>query len=162
MVIAFSSLFLNIKTPAQQAADPYIINFGTVANSVDETGYFHFGRYAQKLGFTAIDSIQISLFVEGEIDIDSLDCYLGVEGVNTNVADDAYTATALTYTVTLNVAAAAEGVERLLVDNATLLTSAAIRGYNSVKIITRGATAGNDATDPNKLWVMFFIYGKKT
>jgi len=128
------------------------VNYETVANSVTETGYVSLD------GWTTIDSISVVVFGVGETDIDSLDIYVGNGGAGVTAQ---YSATVYHYAVTVNAAAAAVYIERLYSANATLLTKAVLRNANRLKIVTRGATSGNDATDPNKLVVQLIISGTK-
>ncbi len=129
------------------------VDCGTVANSVDETGYVDLSR----LGLSKIDSISVTAIGTGELDVDSVDCYVGVNDIPDGLIR--YSSTAITFTVTINVAAGASAFEQLYSSNATLLTQEALRGANVIKVITRGATAGNDATDPNKLILVFEAWG---
>lgn len=146
-------LLLSLAIPVQ-AQDTRVIqkNLGTVANSVDETGYVFFGDWDR------VDSISISIAAIGEIDIDSLTLYKAVfdadEGkwyVDVSVLGNA--------TVTLNLAATVDDLEQLYTSNATILTGASLRGINGLYYVTRGATAGNDATDPNEAVINFQIWG---
>jgi hypothetical protein len=143
-----------------QAQPEYIMNFGTVANSTAETGYFHFKEFAKLHGIKEVDSVHAAIYAEGEADIDDLDLYPGFHGSHQLVEGEAYTSGALNYTVTTNLDSAAVGIVRLLEAGATVLTKVALRGYNSVKAIITPAASGNDATDPNKCWVVFTVYGK--
>lgn len=162
MVLALMLSLPTMETKAQQAAGPYIINFETMAVYTPETGYFQFGKYAKQLGLTIIDSIEVAIYCENETDIDSVNLYLGMNATNAGANESAYDAVLGTYTVTVNIADAATDYERLFVaaTNATLLTGAAIRGYNSIKAVVCPST-GNDATDPNKVWLLFYLYGSK-
>jgi hypothetical protein len=158
--ILFSFLLLTSFSFPQQAAKPYIMNFGTMAVYTPETGYFQFGKYAEQLGLTKIDSIEVAMYAENEVDVDSVNIYLGVNATNDGVNESAYDAVLGTYTVTININDASTDYERLFVSNATIITGAAIRGYNSIKAVVCPST-GNDATDPNKVWLLFYLYGTK-
>lgn len=156
--ILLFALFISTTPVKGQAIK--ILNLATVANSVDETGYFNdFTNFAQKHGYKTVDSIVVELYAENETDIDSFDVYPGFSGQADNVAESFYSATVLHYAVTINIADNGSTVELLKSSGATLLTKAALSGFNSLKFITRGAASGNDATDPNKVWVIFFVYG---
>lgn len=135
------------------------LDFGTLANSVTETKYLGLGEWAN------IDSIAVGYAATGEIDVDSIDIYLGWN--NSTFAGELpatgwYGATAYTFVSTLDNAAGVKTWANILVSGATALTSAVLRGgINSLKVVTRGAAAGNDATDPNKFIVLFHIWGTK-
>ena len=125
------------------------VDFGTVANSVTETNYISID------GWSKIDSISVVAYGYGETDVDSIDMYVGNGG-------GIYSSTAITGTVTLNLADAVAGWELILASNATQLTGAALRGVKAIKVVTRGATSGNDATDTKQNFhVLFQIWGTK-
>lgn len=130
-------------------------DYGTVANSVDEAYIsYTWAGLLKEFGCTKIDSLHISLTVVGEIDIDSLMWY----PCSWTVSGTKVLGTVATRTVTLNVAAAATGKETLYSTNAGI-ASALWRGTEGFTLFTRGATAGNDATDPNSLKVTITFYG---
>ena len=130
-------------------------NLGTVANSVDESYITEtFSGLIKQFGCNKIDSLTISVTVDGEADIDSLMFY----PCNWTVGGTKVLGTVKTHTVTLNVAAAGTGTEVLLVSGTGVLASS-FRGYEGFAILTRGATSGNDATDPNSLKVTIMFYG---
>ena len=124
------------------------VNFGTVANSVDETQYVVLPNWAK------LDSISIVVYGTGEMDIDSVDIYVGH-------GNGHYSTTAVTAISTIDLAASTKGWQRSTTDNATVLTGAALRGVEALKLTTRGATAGNDATDPNNYHVLLRAWGTK-
>lgn len=126
------------------------INFGTVANSVTETYYVSID------GWTKIDSISVVACGIGELDVDSIDMYVGYGG-------GIYSSTAITATVTLDLADGVAGWQNIVSSNATQLTGAALRGVKAIKVVSRGATAGNDATDASQNFhVVFQIWGTKS
>jgi hypothetical protein len=130
-------------------------DLGTIANSVDESyRYETFSGLIKQFGCNKIDSIVVSMTVDGEADVDSLDWY----PVNWTLKGTAVKGTVKTFTVTLNVAAAGTGTELLLITGAGL-GSALWRGYEGFGFMTRGATAGNDATDPNSCKVTLTFFG---
>ena len=140
-------LFLTI-----QAQDRILtLDYGTLTTAVPET------QYLDLTGWSEIDSISILAIGTGEVDVDSIDIYptyqdkLG-QGV---WADVTILGTA---TVTLNLAAGVKDIEQLFSSNATILTGAALRGINGLKVTVQPA-AGCDATDPNKFIVAFQIWG---
>lgn len=130
-------------------------NLGTVANSVDESyQYETFAGLLKQFDCAKIDSIVISMTVVGEADIDSLDFY----PVNWTSTGTAVKGTAITHTVTLNVAAAGTGTEVLLVSGHGV-QAVSYRGYEGFGFMTRGAASGNDATDPNNCKVTLTFFG---
>ena len=148
-------LFAFTDINAQNVVGVKTFSYGTVANSVDEDYQtFRFQGLINEFGCNKIDSMIISLSVEGEADIDSLMWY------PCNFADDGTVikGTVRTFTVTLNIAAGAYGTEVLKVTNSGVGGSL-FRGYEGFTLFTRGAAAGNDATDPNSLKVSIMFYG---
>ena len=147
-------VFLFSVTAFSQADVKYFgryidIDFGTVANSVTET------KYASLDGWSKIDSITVVAYGYGETDVDSIDMYVGNGG-------GIYSGTAITGTVTLDLADGVAGWQTVLSSNATQLTGAALRGAKAIKVVTRGATAGNDPTDTKQNFhVLFQIWGTK-
>jgi hypothetical protein len=138
-------------------------DLGTISNSVlgastFETGYLYLDKIKSKNGWTQIDSIVFALKVQEETDIDSFDVYPGFVQAGQTLSTAVF-GTVTTFTVTLNVAAAGTGYERLLTSNAGY-SGANLRGYNLIKYVTKGATAGNDPTDPNNGWAIAFVYGQ--
>lgn len=130
-------------------------DYGTVANSVDEAYIsYTFNGLIKEFGCNKIDSLVISLTAVGELDIDSLMWYPCNWTVNGTVVKG----TVSTRTVTLNIAAAGTGTEVLLTSDAGI-ASTLWRGYEGFTLFTRGAAAGNDATDPNSLKVTITFYG---
>ena len=129
------------------------VDFGTVANSVDEYAYVSFDQ----MKFSRIDSISVTAIGTGELDIDSVDFYMG----NSGGGISRFSGTALTQAVTINVNAGVSAYEHLLTSGATRLSAANIRGANLLKIQTRGAASGNDATDPNQLVLVLQFWGQK-
>jgi hypothetical protein len=131
-------------------------DLGTIANSVDESyRYENFSGLLKQFDCAVIDSMIISMTVVGEADVDSLDWY----PVNWTTTGTVVKGTVKTFTVTLNVAAAGTGTEVLLVTNAGV-ASTLFRGYEGFGFMTRGATSGNDATDPNNGKVTITFYGQ--
>ena len=154
ILLSFAFCLFSYQANAQGIVGVKSYNLGTVANSVDEsyiTGTF--SGLIKEFGCNKIDSLVLSLTVDGEIDIDSLDFY----PCNWTTGGTKVKGTVITYTVTLNVAAAGTGTQILYTSNHGV-QPASIRGYEGFAILTRGATAGNDATDPNscKLTITFF------
>lgn len=155
IVIAFIMLAFIVPVKAQLAGVISYDGWGTVANSVDETPvYYNFEGMRKQLGINKIDSLVFALSVQGEIDIDSLDVY----PVGWDPYGNVTTGSVKHFTVTLNVAAGAAGYEVLYVTNAGFLL-ADWRNYPGFRVFTRGAAAGNDATDPNGVRLYIFVYG---
>lgn len=128
------------------------VDFGTMANSVDETAY------VSLKGWSKIDSVSATFVGTGELDVDSVTVYRAVSIESGQWVDVSVLGN---FTVTLDLAAASKDIEPLFSSNATLITGAALRGVNALKFLTRGATAGNDATDPNKGVLLLQIWGTK-
>lgn len=138
----------------------YVVDFGPITNGVTVTSVT---KYLKLDGWSKIDSVQITLGVDNETDIDSFDVYVGNAFGNreTDWDNGYYGSTVYHYEVTLNVAAAAQGRELLLISNASLLTTVVMRGVNALKFVTRGANSGNDPTDPNRLRAFVQVFGTK-
>ena len=131
------------------------VDFGTVAEAVEETAYINL----DKLGYARIDSISVTAYGTGELDVDSVDFYVGVIDVLNGI--NRYSSTAITQTVTINVAAGASAFEQLYdTSGATPLTGEVLRGVNAIKIVVRGAD-GTDPSDPNRLLFLFKVWGEK-
>lgn len=152
LMLAFTAITF---TPAQGIVGVKSYNLGTIANTVWESyQYDTFKGLLKEFGCTKIDSIIISMTVEGEADVDTLNWY----PVNWTSNGTAVVGTVKTFTVTLNVAAAGTGTERLFVTNAGIASSL-WRGYEGFTWRTRGAVSGNDATDPNNCKVTLTFFG---
>lgn len=149
-------LLLSLAVPTFGQDRVIVSDLGTVANSVDETGYVYFGNDWQK-----IDSVSVTIAASGELDMDSLTLYKAVfdpdEGVwykDVSVLGN--------FTVTLNLADGVKDLEQLYSSNATLLTGASLRGINGLYYLTRGATSGNDPTDTGQhAKIIWHIWGTK-
>lgn len=147
-------VFIALLSIASFAQDRVITkDLGTMANSVDETGF------VDLTGWSKIDSISVTFIGLGEMDVDSLTLYRAVKLPNGQFKKDV--SVLGNFTVTLNLAAGVYDLEPLFSSNATLLTGAALRGIDGIYYVTRGATSGNDATDPNRGWIKFQIWGTK-
>lgn len=147
--------FTVTETPAQGIVGVKSHDYGTVANSVDESYIsYTWAGLLKEFDCNKIDSLVISLTAVGELDIDSLMWY----PVNWTVSGTAVKGTVATRTVTLNIAAAGTGTEVLYSANAGI-ASTLWRGYEGFTLFTRGAASGNDATDPNSLKVTITFYG---
>lgn len=156
MLMVFSiTAFISPPVKAQGIVGVVSHDYGTVANSVDESFIsYRFDGLIRQFGCNKIDSIHIALTVEGEADIDSLMWYPANWAKDGTVVKG----TVATKTVTLNVAASAYGTEVLFAADAGIISSL-WRGFEGFTLFTRGATAGNDATDPNSLIVTITFYG---
>lgn len=149
-------LLLSLTVPSMAQDRVIVTDLGTVANSVNETGYVYFGNDWQK-----IDSVSVTIVASGELDMDSLTLYKanfdpdkGVWYKDVSVLGN--------FTITLNLADGVKDLEQLYSSNATLLTGASLRGINGVYYLTRGATSGNDATDTGQhAKILWHIWGLK-
>lgn len=131
-------------------------DLGTMYNSVLGSTYFETG-FVDLSGWAKIDSISVTYVGKGEMDVDSLTIYRAAKLPNEKFVPDV--SVLGNFTVTLNLAAGVYDLEPLFSSNATLLTGAALRGCNALYYVTRGATSGNDPTDPNRGWILFQIWG---
>lgn len=145
-----------VKAQLQQRVRGFSVteNLGTQANSAQETFYLDLR------GWDTVDSVTVSVSCTGEIDVDTVNFYVG-NWTNDGFIPDA-AAGVIYQAITLNVAAAATDFE-LLVDanDITVLTGAAIRGANGIKAVLEVGAAGNDATDPNALYFQWRIHGTR-
>lgn len=155
-LIALMLVFTAITfTPAQGIVGVKSYSLGTISNSVDESYIYEtFAGLIKQFGCNKIDSLVISMTVKNETDVDSLMWY----PCNWTVDGTAVLGTVITHTVTLNVAAAGTGTQILLVSGHGVQT-ASFRAYEGFAILTRGAAAGNDPTDPNSGKVTVVFYG---
>lgn len=129
------------------------LDFGTVANSVTETGYVDLRDWK------SVDSISVSISGYNEVDIDSVNFWVGNYTNDGFVVDAA--AGVLYQACTLDVAASGSDFLNLVTSNATKLTKLALRGATGIKVQLESQATGNDATDPNACYLMFHIYGTK-
>lgn len=130
-------------------------NLGTIANTVWED--YQSGSFAgllKEFGCVKIDSMIIAITVKNETDIDTLNWY----PVNWTSDGTAVQGTVITYTVTLNIAAARTGTQILYTSNHGV-QAASFRGYEGFNFRTRGAVSGNDPTDPNNVKVTITFFG---
>lgn len=129
-------------------------NIGTLTEATTKTTYISLGDWSR------IDSVSLSLAGTGELDVDSVNVYLGF----TYSGGSYYGTTAYTFLSDPNAAASTKfwsnGVGSAAdKDAATVLTSAVMRhGVNALKVTVAGAD-GCDATDPNELILIFNIWG---
>lgn len=128
-------------------------DLGTQANSAQETVYLDLRDWK------SVDSVTVSLSAVGEIDVDTINFYIGNFTPDGFISDAA--AGVLYNAVTLNLADGATDYELLLTTGATVLTSGALRGCNGIKGVIEIAAAGSDATDPNALYIHWKIHGTK-
>lgn len=126
---------------------------GTAANSSQKTAYINLS------GWTQVDSVVVSIGATNETDIDTINFHLGMYTSKAFVVEAA--AAVLYQAVTINIADAATDIEPLFTSNATKLTKAALRGYDGIKAVIEMASSGNDATDPNAVYILWRIYGVK-
>lgn len=133
-------------------------DLGTMYNSTLGSTYFETG-FVDLSAWSKIDSISVTYVGKGEMDVDSLTIYRAAKLPNDKFVPDV--SVLGNFTVTLNLAAGIYDLEPLFSSNATLLTGSALRGCNALYYVTRGATSGNDPTDPNRGWLLFQIWGTK-
>jgi len=147
--------FVLPETQAQGIVAVESYDMGTLTNTV-WTSYqsFTFAGIIKEFGFNKLDSITVSMTVDGEADVDTLNVY----PCNWTTKGTAVLGTVITYTVTLNVAAAGTGTEALYVLNHGI-QSISWRGKEGLTWRTRGAVSGNDPTDPNSCKVTFTFFG---
>lgn len=131
-----------------------IEKLGVQANSEQET------IYLDLRGWKSVDSVTFSLSAVGEIDVDTVNFYLG------NWTQDGFIPDAsggvLYQAATINLADGVSDFELLVTNTATVLTGVAIRGANGIKAVIEIAAAGNDATDTSQgLWAHWKIHGTK-
>lgn len=130
-----------------------VYDLGTVTNSTQETGYLDLRNWQK------IDSVTVSLSATNETDIDTVNFWIGNYTQDGFVKDAA--AGVIYQASTLDVAAAGTDFLNLVTSNATPLTGLALRGCNGVYFELEAGASGNDATDPNALYIHFKIHGTK-
>ena len=123
------------------------INFGALVTATPES------QYVDLTGWAKIDSISCSAYALGEVDMDSVDVYVGY-------GKGYFSTSALTFNVTINVAASTKVFEQLYVSGATVLTGAALRGVKSLKVTVAGDKDGGSEAG-NIFHVLFHIWGTK-
>ena len=146
---------MSVMTFGQKTTRGFTVveDLGTQANAAQETVYLDLRSWSR------VDSVVVSLSAVGEIDVDTVNFYLGSFTNDGFISDAA--GGVLYQAVTLDVAAGATDFEVLLTSNATRLTGAAIRGATGIKAVIEIGASGNDATDPNALYINWCIYGLK-
>lgn len=131
------------------------LKFSALTEATAQTGYLPLGDW------TTIDSIGLSLASYGIVDVDSVVCYGGyqVPGVG-----GFYGATALTSISDLDVNSAIKGWTNAVGTTAaavaaTVLTKAALKGANSLKVVIYPA----DGCTPTGQYVytVFTVYGTR-
>jgi hypothetical protein len=124
-----------------------IMEFGYMVVS---TGLLQKQAFVDISKWKTIDSITCSVFGYGELDIDSVDIYVGSNG--------AFGSTAYTMKSTLDLAASTKGfVTANPAVTADIINQSILRGVTSLKVITRGSAAG--CSTGNNAFVMLHIWG---
>lgn len=151
VLVFFAAMFQTIV--AQNTAQVLLAD--SISNSQTEYALLKLKKYVP------FDSIGISIYVKGEIDLDSLDVkgaaklpnfdYQGsvVSGLQVYEAIEGAT-------LTINEAAAAENY----IQNAITVTKAEVKGYNELKVSVIAAASGNDATDTGQKYVVTYTVYK--
>ena len=151
VLVFFAAMFETIV--AQNTAQVLLAD--SISNSQTEYAILNLKKYAP------FDSVGISIYVKGEIDLDSLDVkgaaklpnfdYQGsvVSGLQVYEAIEGAT-------LTINEAAAAENY----IQNAITVTKAEAKGYNELKVSIIAAASGNDATDTGQKYVITYTVYK--
>ena len=137
-----------------QAQKTYVLTADSVSNSQTKTGNNY---YINLEKFAPYDSISLSIYASGEIDLDSLDVQGGVFVANYDYKGSTQSNfsvyEALTgATLTIN---NADGVATY-VQNVLTITKAAATGYNRLKVSVVSAAAGNDKTDTGQKFIVFY------
>ena len=149
------TLFLSLNLFAQKTTRGFSVveDLGTQANAAQETCYLDLRDWK------SVDSVVVSISAVNETDVDTVNFYLG------NFTNDGFICDAVAgviyQAITINIADAATDFELLLTSGASVLTGTAIRGANGIKAVIEVGAAGNDATDPNALYIHWRIYGTK-
>lgn len=139
-----SVLILFLMIAMQSFAQTKTVEFaGTVGNSETKSVDIQVSE--------TVDSLKISLFASGEIDVDSLDVKLGVttprfeyQGYRQELTYWGSTNTTYSKTLTINLDSAATSYTV----GVTTIPKSALAGYNLVRLTVTAAATGNDATDP--------------
>lgn len=134
------------------SAQNYVTIYDSVAsNSGSRTSYI----YLPSSSVFKVDSIGLQIIYEGEIDVDKLIVTKGTrDGDGTFVA----IATPDSTTITVNNAAATNTAESYTPTSLSLID---LRNIDWIRVVVQPASSGNDATDPNRLWVKAFRYQHK-
>jgi len=104
-----------------------------------------------------LDSLKVSLFALGEIDVDSLDVKFGIttprfeyQSYRQEVVYLGSTNTTYSKTLTINLAAAASSYTTAV----TTIPKSALAGYNQIQFTVISAASGNDPTDSGQKLVV--------
>lgn len=144
VIIAFA-MATQIKAQAFEA-----VLTDTVGNSMTKEVIVDVGSVS--------DSVVISLFAEGEIDLDSLDVKLGnnyfgrYKGYRTEFTHYASSNTTYSKVLTVNL----DSANTSYTANVVAIPKSALIGYNKIKLTLIAASSGNDATDPKQKAVLFY------
>ena len=130
----------------------------SVSNSMTKTAYLYLEQFKKTPG-EKIDSVTIVTYASGEIDIDLLRTFRGIEikdaAYEINATNTAYYTIASddSTTMTINLDSAVTSLV-----NTVSRTYDDLDGANILKCIWTAASSGNDATDPNYLVGVAFVY----
>lgn len=141
-------LFVLLFAFASYAQVSEVVYDATIANSASATIYI----VKPSNGNQELDSVDLRVVYTGEIDIDQLVVTKGILKSNVGGIANNFLAVATPDTTTLTVDnAAATTTGAVYTASSTGLNS--VDGYDVFKIVFTAGSAGNDATDPNKIRV---------
>ena len=151
VAIAYAVTTTTVSNSAITYQDCFIdINFGTMTASTDNTQK---QAHVDVSSWKTIDSVGCSVYGTGELDVDSVDIYIGV-------APGYHGTTAYTRISSLDLAASTKGFSVTYpAVAADCITQALMRGAKNLKVQTRGAISGVGTT--NNCHVLLQIYGTK-
>lgn len=149
---------ISYAQPDQQVNGFSVIQkLGTQA---DGTGATEETFYLDLRGWKSVDSVTVAVSASGEIDVDTVNFYIGNWTQDGFIADAA--AGVLYQAITINLADGVTDFELLVTGNATVLTGVALRGANGIKAEVEVDFTGNDATDTDQgLWFHWKVHGTK-
>ena len=161
LIVLFTVLALNLF-----AQEQVVVYADTIANSASDSTDFKLDRYREN--GAVIDSLVISYFASGEIDLDTIDVYMGFEGsvtypatggTLTQIAKSFETTAVSSAALTTNLAESATEI----VQDVVTLSAENVEGYNYVRIKIGAGAAGCDATDTNqKVAIYVQVFTSKT
>lgn len=142
-IFLVSMLLAFVGFTQKAEAQKWVVFSDSISNSQVETYDLDLHKYGE------LDSIVISYFAKGEIDIDSLAIsgYLNLSIRGSTLQDeDAMTG----QTLTTNLDSAVTTHTAVL----RTLTGGALRGYDTIRFKVYAAASGNDKTDPGQRYAV--------
>ena len=143
-------LLVGIFAMVSPAQELRILKADTLSNGTTHTIEMYLGKFGTH------DSIVVSIFASGEIDMDTMYIHGGLKAtdvpyVTSNTDIDGGYELIEGADLTINLA---DGVEEI-VEGVITLTAQELKGYNNLKFYVVGAAAGCDAGDDDQKYLLY-------